>query len=117
MHAVCVVPGAGAFEIAANKELLKFKDTVKGKARLGVQAYAEALLSIPKVLGEFDISHQTLPENLYLGVGLTSQRVLTSSKWCLQRLETEFEQLVFSQMYALWRSRSLIIRTVLLRLR
>ncbi|CAH0548886.1 unnamed protein product [Brassicogethes aeneus] len=45
-----VIPGAGAFEVAANKELLAFKDTVKGKARLGVAAYAEALLVIPKVL-------------------------------------------------------------------
>ncbi|KAL3271433.1 hypothetical protein HHI36_021919 [Cryptolaemus montrouzieri] len=45
-----VVPGAGAFEITANKELNVFKDTVKGKARLGIAAYAEALLVIPKVL-------------------------------------------------------------------
>lgn len=42
--------GAGSFEVTANKELLKFKDTVKGKARLGVVAYAEALLIIPKTL-------------------------------------------------------------------
>ena len=33
----CVVPGAGAFEVAAHAELMKFKDTVKGRARLGVQ--------------------------------------------------------------------------------
>ncbi|XP_026333193.1 T-complex protein 1 subunit zeta [Hyposmocoma kahamanoa] len=46
----CVIPGAGAFEIKANQELLKYKDTVKGKARLGIQAYAEALLIIPKTL-------------------------------------------------------------------
>lgn len=45
-----IIPGAGAFEIKANLELQKFKDSVKGKARLGVQAYAEALLIIPKVL-------------------------------------------------------------------
>lgn len=46
----CVIPGAGAFEIKANTELLKYKDSVKGKARLGIQAYAEALLVIPKTL-------------------------------------------------------------------
>lgn len=46
----CVIPGAAAFEIKANTELLKYKDTVKGKARLGIQAYAEALLVIPKTL-------------------------------------------------------------------
>ncbi|CAH1118278.1 unnamed protein product [Phaedon cochleariae] len=45
-----VIPGAGAFEVTANKELLAYKDTVKGKVRLGVAAYAEALLVIPKTL-------------------------------------------------------------------
>ncbi|KAI4455326.1 chaperonin [Holotrichia oblita] len=45
-----LVPGAGAFELTAYNELMSFKDTVKGKARLGVAAYAEALLVIPKVL-------------------------------------------------------------------
>lgn len=45
-----VIPGAGAFEITANKELLAYKDTIKGKSRLGVAAYAEALLVVPKVL-------------------------------------------------------------------
>ncbi|KAF5280186.1 hypothetical protein FQA39_LY18103 [Lamprigera yunnana] len=45
-----IVPGAGAFEVTAYKELMKYKDTVKGKARLGIAAYAEALLIIPKVL-------------------------------------------------------------------
>lgn len=46
----CVVPGAGAFEIRAYNELMRHKDTVKGKVRLGIQAYAEALLVIPKTL-------------------------------------------------------------------
>ncbi|KAF7264082.1 hypothetical protein GWI33_000669 [Rhynchophorus ferrugineus] len=45
-----VIPGAGAFEVTANKELIAWKDTIKGKARLGIAAYAEALLVIPKVL-------------------------------------------------------------------
>lgn len=44
------VPGAGAFEIAAYQELLKFEQTIKGKARLGVKAFADALLIIPKTL-------------------------------------------------------------------
>jgi T-complex protein 1 subunit zeta len=48
----CLIPGAGAFEICANRELVIFKDTVSGKTKLGVQAYAEALLVIPKVLGK-----------------------------------------------------------------
>lgn len=32
--------------------LTKFKDTVKGKAKLGVQIYADAMLIIPKVLAQ-----------------------------------------------------------------
>lgn len=46
----CLVPGAGAFEIAAYNHLIKFKQTVKGRAKLGVQAFADALLIIPKTL-------------------------------------------------------------------
>lgn len=34
-NADCVLPGAGAFEIAAYQELMKFKNEVKGRARLG----------------------------------------------------------------------------------
>ena len=46
------MPGAGALEVAIYHALQKFKETVKGRARLGVQAYAEALLIIPKVLAQ-----------------------------------------------------------------
>jgi T-complex protein 1 subunit zeta len=47
-----VVPGAGAFELAAHRALTKHMATVKGRARLGVQAFADALLIIPKVLAQ-----------------------------------------------------------------
>ncbi|KAG5447593.1 T-complex protein 1 subunit zeta [Clonorchis sinensis] len=46
----CVVPGAGAFEIHAHRQLSKYSHEIKGRARLGVQAFANALLVIPKVL-------------------------------------------------------------------
>ncbi|KAF3840992.1 hypothetical protein F7725_006854 [Dissostichus mawsoni] len=46
----CVVPGAGAFEVAVADGLVKHKPNVKGRAQLGVQAFADALLVIPKVL-------------------------------------------------------------------
>lgn len=46
------VPGAGAFEIAAYQHLMDFRSKVQGKAKLGVQAFAEALLVIPKTLAE-----------------------------------------------------------------
>lgn len=48
----CVVPGAGGFQIKAYDELMKFKPSVKGRAQLGVQAFADALLVIPKVLAQ-----------------------------------------------------------------
>merc|ERR1712154_75488 len=44
------IPGAGAFEVACHRHLLEFKKTVKGRAKLGVQAMADALLIIPKTL-------------------------------------------------------------------
>jgi len=45
----CVVSGGGAFEVAVAAALVKHKSTVKGRAQLGVQAFADALLIIPKV--------------------------------------------------------------------
>lgn len=45
-----VVPGAGSFEIACNQHLLEFSKSVEGKAKLGIQSFAESLLVIPKVI-------------------------------------------------------------------
>jgi len=54
-----VVPGGGAFEMAASMYLReKVIPTTKGKAKLGVEAFAEALLIVPKTLAEnsgFDV--------------------------------------------------------------
>lgn len=44
--------GAGAFEVAVHDALIKHKPLVKGRAQLGVQAFADALLIIPKVSNE-----------------------------------------------------------------
>uniref|UniRef100_M3XQH3 Chaperonin containing TCP1 subunit 6A n=1 Tax=Mustela putorius furo TaxID=9669 RepID=M3XQH3_MUSPF len=48
----CVVPGAGAVEVAMAEALIKYKPSVKGRAQLGVQAFADALLIIPEVLAQ-----------------------------------------------------------------
>merc|ERR1712079_12413 len=48
----CVIPGAGAYEVATHIALKKFLETVKGRARLGIQAYGEGMLVIPKVLSQ-----------------------------------------------------------------
>jgi chaperonin GroEL (HSP60 family) len=47
-----VIPGGGAFEIAAHQALQKHKSQVKGRAKLGVAAFAEAMLIIPKALAQ-----------------------------------------------------------------
>lgn len=48
-----VLPGAGAFELALCRRLLsETRKTVPGRAKLGVQAFAEALLIVPKTLAE-----------------------------------------------------------------
>ena len=54
-----VVPGAGAFEIAATTALNQISD-VKGKVRLGVKAFSDAMLIVPKVLGKFTITNLCL---------------------------------------------------------
>lgn len=48
-----LVPGAGAFEIAAAEYLNQFaRKEVSGKAKLGVNAYADALLIVPRTLAQ-----------------------------------------------------------------
>ncbi|KAJ5240167.1 hypothetical protein N7468_004786 [Penicillium chermesinum] len=48
----CVIPGAGAFQVACATHLKspEFRRSVKGKAMWGVEAFADALLVIPKTL-------------------------------------------------------------------
>lgn len=47
----CLIPGAGAFQIALHDHLIRnFKDSVTGRAKLGVQAFADAMLIVPKTL-------------------------------------------------------------------
>jgi len=62
----CVIPGAGAFEIGCHNHLLDFaRDNIIGKSVLGIQAFAEALLSIPKNI--CDNAGQD-PQQTYLNV-------------------------------------------------
>ena len=55
-----LLPGAGAFEIACAKSLTDYAhEGVTGKVKLGVLAFAEAMLVVPKTLAEnsgFDMS-------------------------------------------------------------
>jgi len=59
----CVIAGAGGFEIAAYHDLQNFKDGVSGKEKLGIQAFADSLLIVPKILAEnsgFDVQETIL---------------------------------------------------------
>jgi len=48
-----VLPGAGAFEIGCHSFLIDYaRNEVEGKTALGVHAFADALLSIPKAIAE-----------------------------------------------------------------
>ncbi|KAF8441558.1 chaperonin Cpn60/TCP-1 family [Boletus edulis BED1] len=55
----CLIPGAGAFEVACAAYLGgPVKKAAKGRVKMGVQAFADALLIIPKTLaqnGGFDV--------------------------------------------------------------
>jgi len=46
----CACPGAGAFEVAAAHHLRTVtRKTVEGRAKLGIDAFADALLGVAKV--------------------------------------------------------------------
>jgi len=48
-----VLPGAGSFEIACSEKLFQYARTnVSGKTKLGVHAFADALLTIPRTLAQ-----------------------------------------------------------------
>ncbi|KAI8372217.1 T-complex protein 1 zeta subunit [Blakeslea trispora] len=47
-----VVVGGGAFEVALAQHLIEYKKQVKGRAKMGVQAFADAMMVIPKVLAQ-----------------------------------------------------------------
>lgn len=58
-----MVPGAGAFEVAAYRMLMRRKAAVAGRAKLGVEAFANALLVVPKTLADnsgFDVQESLL---------------------------------------------------------
>ncbi|KAA8498648.1 T-complex protein 1 subunit zeta 2 [Porphyridium purpureum] len=50
----CVLPGGGCFEVAASRHLRALADggNIPGKTKLGIYAFADALLIIPKTLAE-----------------------------------------------------------------
>ena len=58
-----LVPGAGSFEVAAYRMLHRRKHAISGKAKLGLEAFADSLLIIPKTLAEnsgFDVQESII---------------------------------------------------------
>jgi T-complex protein 1 subunit zeta len=47
-----VLAGAGAFEVGAHLDLKQYMKEVEGKTKLGIQAFADALLVVPRTLAE-----------------------------------------------------------------
>jgi T-complex protein 1 subunit zeta len=52
MEDKALVPGAGAFEVGAYRMLMRRKTAVSGRAKLGIEAFANAMLVVPKTLAE-----------------------------------------------------------------
>jgi len=48
----CLIPGGGAYEVAMHAALNKYVSEVKGRVKVGVQAFADAFLIVPKTLAE-----------------------------------------------------------------
>lgn len=63
VHDEAIVPGAGAFEIAAAEHLFESMKKVSGKKKFGVECFAHALLIIPRTLANnsgFDVQDTIL---------------------------------------------------------
>jgi T-complex protein 1 subunit zeta len=84
----CVIPGAGAFEIACSEHIKTFSKSgvLKGKSILGAEVFAEALLGIPRAIvlnsGQ-DVQESLLnvildnkEQNAFLGVDLNTGKSL-----------------------------------------
>lgn len=84
-EAKCVIAGAGAFEVACHEHLMKFADEMSGKQKIGVRAYADALLVTPKTLAEnsgLDVQASLI------ALQEASRKARKEGKWVGLRLET-----------------------------
>jgi T-complex protein 1 subunit zeta len=81
-----LIPGAGSFQILLHHRLMAFMKNVPGKAKLGVQAFAEAMLILPKVLAQ--------------NAGLDPQDALVRLQDALQEFVSKQPDLQSSQIQA-----------------
>eukprot|EP00461_Guttulinopsis_vulgaris_P001595 UN01595 len=86
----CVIAGAGAFELYAYNQLMKYchsSQDVGGKIKIGIRAFAEALLVIPKTLAQnaaFDAQttvvevQESVHKGLRCGIDLDTGKAMLS---------------------------------------
>ncbi|KAK8846231.1 T-complex protein 1 subunit zeta [Tritrichomonas musculus] len=108
-----VVPGAGVFEVALSSHLHEFKKTVDGKKRLGVEAYAEAVLEIPRVIAA-NAGHDAIDvlvslqnsadKHLNLGINIENGELIDPKEkgiwdnYCVKKNQLQSAPLVASQL-------------------
>ncbi len=84
-----LIPGAGAFEVACAAHLLTaIKKAAKGRAKLGVQAFAEAFLIIPKILadnGGFDVQDSIVALQVRASIRWSRSRRHTNTRFDVGR--------------------------------
>lgn len=107
-----VVSGAGAFEVATAMHLQKnILTTVKGKQKLGIQAFIDALLIIPKTLADnsgFDVQDTLLKlqdehasSNMLVGLDVkTGEAILPSDEGIWDNVRVKRQSLYLSTVLA-----------------
>jgi len=107
-----VLPGAGAFEIATSLHLkTKILPTLKGKSKLGVQAFADALLIIPKTLAEnsgldvqdalFNLQEERQESNMMVGLDVkTGEPILPADVGVWDNVRVKRQSLYLSTVLA-----------------
>ncbi|KAB0361535.1 hypothetical protein FD754_005691, partial [Muntiacus muntjak] len=82
-------PGAGTMEVAMAEALVKYKPSGKGRAQLGVQAFADALLIIPKVLAQNSAEHsesgQLMGVDLNTGEPMVAAEASIWDNYCVKK--------------------------------
>eukprot|EP00980_Cylindrotheca_fusiformis_P010560 scaffold2334_cov118-Cylindrotheca_fusiformis.AAC.32 len=107
-----LVPGGGAFEIAASMHLISnILPTVKGKSKLGIQAFADALLIIPKTLAEnsgldvqtciFDLQEERQSTQMLVGLNVkTGAPMLPGDEGVWDNIRVKRQSLYLSTVLA-----------------
>ncbi|KAL3943703.1 MAG: hypothetical protein SGBAC_002210 [Bacillariaceae sp.] len=107
-----VIPGAGAFEVATSLHLTQtIFPTVKGKSKLGVQAFADALLVIPKTLAEnsgldiqdtiFNLQEERQSSNMMVGLDVkTGEPILPADQGVWDNVRVKRQSLYLSTVLA-----------------